>query len=111
MFGCELYGTSRSYIVVSVLMILRPPRSTRTDTLVPYTTLFRSRISPCKCGKHGRKDHCGSNSEVFIMFGRMFFKRGNVCAGTKPEKPIDLFHFAPMFYIWGRHHIIYRPDM
>src|SRR3546814_17280835 len=26
------------------LMILRPPRSTRTDTLFPYTTLFRSRI-------------------------------------------------------------------
>src|SRR3546814_7446799 len=25
-------------------MILRPPRSTRTDTLVPYTTLFRSGI-------------------------------------------------------------------
>src|SRR3546814_5779715 len=24
------------------LMILRPPRSTRTDTLFPYTTLFRS---------------------------------------------------------------------
>src|SRR3546814_11269284 len=24
-------------------MILRPPRSTRTDTLFPYTTLFRSR--------------------------------------------------------------------
>src|SRR3546814_16284179 len=23
-------------------MILRPPRSTRTDTLCPYTTLFRS---------------------------------------------------------------------
>src|SRR3546814_5838743 len=23
-------------------MILRPPRSTRTDTLLPYTTLFRS---------------------------------------------------------------------
>src|SRR3546814_16670271 len=26
-------------------MILRPPRSTRTDTLFPYTTLFRSRTS------------------------------------------------------------------
>src|SRR3546814_6049382 len=26
------------------LMIRRPPRSTRTDTLFPYTTLFRSRI-------------------------------------------------------------------
>src|SRR3546814_17598556 len=25
-------------------MIRRPPRSTRTDTLFPYTTLFRSRI-------------------------------------------------------------------
>src|SRR3546814_17392931 len=25
-----------------VLMIRRPPRSTRTDTLFPYTTLFRS---------------------------------------------------------------------
>src|SRR3546814_5643133 len=27
-------------------MILRPPRSTRTDTLVPYTTLFRSVRQP-----------------------------------------------------------------
>src|SRR3546814_1864236 len=27
---------------MSVLMIRRPPRSTRTDTLFPYTTLFRS---------------------------------------------------------------------
>src|SRR3546814_14176082 len=28
------------------LMIRRPPRSTRTDTLFPYTTLFRSQPSP-----------------------------------------------------------------
>src|SRR3546814_17055089 len=28
---------------VFFLMIRRPPRATRTDTLVPYTTLFRSR--------------------------------------------------------------------
>src|SRR3546814_1489593 len=27
-------------------MIRRPPRSTRTDTLFPYTTLFRSRRVP-----------------------------------------------------------------
>src|SRR3546814_13146628 len=26
-------------------MIRRPPRSTRTDTLFPYTTLFRSRLA------------------------------------------------------------------
>src|SRR3546814_10884981 len=27
-------------------MIRRPPRSTRTDTLFPYTTLFRSDVTP-----------------------------------------------------------------
>src|SRR3546814_17414613 len=27
-------------------MIRRPPRSTRTDTLLPYTTLFRSFLKP-----------------------------------------------------------------
>src|SRR3546814_13099512 len=27
-------------------MIRRPPRSTRTDTLFPYTTLFRSHVPP-----------------------------------------------------------------
>src|SRR3546814_6102066 len=29
-------------VIVFFLMIRRPPRSTRTDTLFPYTTLFRS---------------------------------------------------------------------
>src|SRR3546814_6679050 len=28
-------------------MIRRPPRSTRTDTLFPYTTLFRSSFNSC----------------------------------------------------------------
>src|SRR3546814_6243069 len=31
-------------------MIRRPPRSTRTDTLFPYTTLFRSPSCLCKSG-------------------------------------------------------------
>src|SRR3546814_2899658 len=30
------------YRIVIFLLIRRPPRSTRTDTLFPYTTLFRS---------------------------------------------------------------------
>src|SRR3546814_18438558 len=30
---------------VFFLMIRRPPRSTRTDTLFPYTTLFRSTVA------------------------------------------------------------------
>src|SRR3546814_931963 len=33
-------------------MILRPPRSTRTDTLFPYTTLFRSLLET-----HAHADH------------------------------------------------------
>src|SRR3546814_18071365 len=35
---CSLFFVSFFF-----LMIRRPPRSTRTDTLFPYTTLFRSR--------------------------------------------------------------------
>src|SRR3546814_17619145 len=35
-------------------MIRRPPRSTRTDTLFPYTTLFRSVVHPAgKIGDQG----------------------------------------------------------
>src|SRR3546814_10088905 len=36
-------------------MIRRPPRSTRTDTLFPYTTLFRSTIGHAD----GEGDHRG----------------------------------------------------
>src|SRR3546814_14719897 len=35
---CGSYSLSSCFF----LMIRRPPRSTRTDTLFPYTTLFRS---------------------------------------------------------------------
>src|SRR3546814_5391478 len=41
---CDSHETCRLLCDVSFLflMIRRPPRSTRTDTLFPYTTLFRS---------------------------------------------------------------------
>src|SRR3546814_20207632 len=35
-------------VLIFFLMIRRPPRSTRTDTLFPYTTLFRSSIKTLK---------------------------------------------------------------
>src|SRR3546814_5213843 len=41
-----------SYWFFFFLMIRRPPRSTRTDTLFPYTTLFRSRLAAAE----GRAD-------------------------------------------------------
>src|SRR3546814_4694061 len=34
------------FLCIFFLMIRRPPRSTRTDTLFPYTTLFRSGSCP-----------------------------------------------------------------
>src|SRR3546814_6010916 len=37
-------------------MIRRPPRSTRTDTLFPYTTLFRSGRGHC-----GHQDRAGAD--------------------------------------------------
>src|SRR3546814_5475903 len=37
-------------------MIRRPPRSTRTDTLFPYTTLFRSAGRKAAAAEHRRAD-------------------------------------------------------
>src|SRR3546814_10013491 len=55
-------------------MIRRPPRSTRTDTLVPYTTLFRCRargevagaLRPVEAGQAGlqRVQHPLGGAEV-----------------------------------------------
>src|SRR3546814_2916420 len=47
-----VFVISVGYILFYFLMIRRPPRSTRTDTLFPYTTLFRS-----------EEDHTGSGGE------------------------------------------------
>src|SRR3546814_2082502 len=45
-------------------MIRRPPRSTRTDTLFPYTTLFRS---PGAAGVEARIDRaCGTGHEFSV---------------------------------------------
>src|SRR3546814_15763527 len=45
-------STIHFYVLVALffLMIRRPPRSTRTDTLFPYTTLFRSHFAIEQCG-------------------------------------------------------------
>src|SRR3546814_7099506 len=54
------------FVIFFFLMIRRPPRSTRTDTLFPYTTLFRSR-GPTQAStivgtsRSGGKIHTGTN--------------------------------------------------
>src|SRR3546814_8286513 len=50
-------------------MIRRPPRSTRPDTLFPYTTLFRShdriqRFRRCACHQRNPIRACPSNSRL-----------------------------------------------
>src|SRR3546814_17542149 len=59
-----------------VLMIRRPPRSTRTDTLVPYTALFRSKTVP----------------EVEHVFG----KAGRADTATDPA-PLEMFETTITF--------------
>src|SRR3546814_1569577 len=44
-FVCVIVDLLDLIFVVFFLMIQRPPRSTRTDTLFPYTTLFRSTLA------------------------------------------------------------------
>src|SRR3546814_19350607 len=59
-------------ICVVVLMIRRPPRSTRTDTLFPYTTLFRS---PRSAGPSTRSD-IPKREGILDAATRVFLARG-----------------------------------
>src|SRR3546814_8520131 len=47
-------------------MIRRPPRSTRTDTLFPYTTLFRS-FKCTKCTCCSRFCFCENNNNIQMV--------------------------------------------
>src|SRR3546814_12948612 len=45
-------------------MIRRPPRSTRTDTLFPYTTLFRSDLLPKRYLQQTALDRGAGSDEI-----------------------------------------------
>src|SRR3546814_7451004 len=53
-------------------MIRRPPRSTRTDTLFPYTTLFRSLKSGDKytCDADGYYTYAGRSDDMIKVSGQ-----------------------------------------
>src|SRR3546814_20777101 len=61
---CILCITRVKYGFFVFLMIRRPPRSTRTDTLFPYTTLFRSVRNACLAETFIRRDQV---SEAFLV--------------------------------------------
>src|SRR3546814_8131573 len=60
-------------------MVRRPPRSTRTDTLLPYTTLFRSVDNVKRIARHqpigaagaidGKLDHAAAPAEAKAIAG------------------------------------------
>src|SRR3546814_18638751 len=60
-------------------MIRRPPRSTRTDTLFPYTTLFRSR--------HGdRGAHPELSAGFLLQRGRAERRIGRAFVGLRLDR-------------------------
>src|SRR3546814_17501785 len=54
------------------LMIRRPPRSTRTDTLFPYTTLFRS-ASASQASKRWNSSATSACSKVYALCSTSFW--------------------------------------
>src|SRR3546814_2162064 len=70
-------------------MTRRPPRSTRTDTLFPYTTLFRSPCQAlCENPDQARKHYLGDRSDR--LFRRACEadaerpRNGVACNGARP---------------------------
>src|SRR3546814_6985142 len=71
-------------------MIRRPPRSTRTDTLFPYTTRFRSALRagrPCQ-GRlhHRREDRSPARFPSLLRRRRRFDPRLRIPARRRSEE-------------------------
>src|SRR3546814_7906656 len=71
-------------------MIRRPPRSTRTDTLFPYTTLFRSLIAPAdqQDAQHQQHDQNGQMDQPGHRLGQKAQDGGR--AGRSEEHTSEL---------------------
>src|SRR3546814_9195432 len=70
-------------------MIRRPPRSTRTDTLFPYTTLFRSQENKVRANRRA-------------TFGRDLMRNGSQTVDD-PDRPHAL---RPTAYSEYRPHVL-----
>src|SRR3546814_20426930 len=66
-------------------MIRRPPRSKRTDTLFPYTTLFRSFY--IHCDVRSEADLISAREQMVEQFGGVDLLFNN--AGVAQSGPID----------------------
>src|SRR3546814_16592690 len=67
-------------------MIRRPPRSTRTDTLFPYTTLFRSPDSkPIKLLEISLLKNAGNRASFVFVLERHSWSPAQDCDGEEWE--------------------------
>src|SRR3546814_2445798 len=125
MFDCVYDDLLMLYVFVLCiipfffLMIRRPPRSTRTDTLFPYTTLFRSpRRSPlpdncaipaaasashhCRYHRYPRCHHGHSRSEEHTseLQSLMRISYAVFCLKKKQTSSLNIItSFIPIFYV------------
>src|SRR3546814_2848473 len=79
-------------------MTRRPPRSTRTDTLFPYTTLFRSPHYACAAAGHqGRRitgvPLSGRTTNGYARSGRSLGRRNVVAQDRLSNRPVP--HLRP----------------
>src|SRR3546814_282530 len=81
-------------------MIRRPPRSTRTDTLFPYTTLFRSQRDLDR-GPRALAQRRGGG-EVDVALARFVMDEADV-GGAEADGGIDRVGGgeAADFHMWG----------
>src|SRR3546814_979104 len=109
-------------LVCFFLMIRRPPRSTRTDTLFPYTTLFRSRLRYGLAGprrpsrreiRHQGRDrhphrYAAGVDDAEISRGAAHRRRRQTAGPRRTPPVLDLVDTVPA--IQPRHRIAYRSE-
>src|SRR3546814_1030405 len=73
-------------------MVRRPPRSTRTDTLFPYTTLFRSRRTAPACALFGFLAARTAPAGGRMLFARILAIGGQVGLRARAVVKTDISH-------------------
>src|SRR3546814_14116741 len=106
------------WLVFFFLMIRRPPRSTRTDTLFPYTTLFRSagdtlyRTGQCDDERIGCRHGGGARRRRDLQSDGEGLRRGGARGRSLLRRRRSLARHGPPRVVardqWQRHPIL--PD-
>src|SRR3546814_12913961 len=93
-------------VLFFVLMIRRPPRSTRTDTLFPYTTLFRSTFAHCPEDLLGLRTQGPARSPRLLCQSQL----GQVLQAAKQERTVPASTQVPRDAVQIDHAITRRSE-